>query len=222
MDDLTFSLEDACDMFMEASGNKKQQYAVVSARTWGTFLGSLGYAAFGGISIPITLYNRYVGAYSFDNIEDAVFEWVDHNSIRKVEYDKKKKIMVVDKDWYEKEKKTEVVFLKCPDSATAKATFGGDTVIPTPYIQHGGIFKTDPFSWDKPYALSFAKQTGIYSELTTFEKVCKKAKIKIKTVDASIAAHGLKQVAKKIFIGAEATDDLTALESALLKNSYKY
>lgn len=110
---------------MEASGNKKQQYAVISARTWGTFLGSLGYAAFGGISIPITLYNRYVGAYSFDNIEDAVFEWVDHNSIRKVEYDKKKKIMVVDKDWYEKEKKTEVVFLKCPDSATAKATFGG-------------------------------------------------------------------------------------------------
>lgn len=221
MDNLTFNLEDACDMFMEASGSKKQQYAVVSARTWGTFLGGIPIVA-GGVCIPVALYNRYVGAYSFDNIEDAVFEWVDHNTIRKVEYDKKKKIMVVDKDWYEKEKKTEVVFLKCPDSATAKATFGGDTVIPAPYIQHGGIFKTDPFSWDKPYALSFAKQTGIYSELTTFEKVCKKAKIKIKTVDASISAHGLKQVAKKIFIGAEATDDLTALESALLQNQDKY
>lgn len=217
MNDLIFSLEDACNMFMEASGNKKQQYAVVSARTWGTLLGGIGVVA-RGFFIPIALYNRHVGAYSFDNIEDAVFEWVDHNCIRKVEYDKKKKIMVVDKDWYAKEKNTEVVFLKCPDKSTAKATFGDDKIIPSPYIQHGGVFNTDPFSWDKPYALSFAKQTGIYSELTTFEKVCKKAKIKIKTVDASIAAHGLKQVAKKIFIGAEATDDLTALESALLKN----
>lgn len=71
--------------------------------------------------------------------------------------------------------------------------------------------------------------------MTTFDKICKRAGVKLKLVDASISGHGLKQMAKKLFFGVESNeysledecnyytesneDNYTALEQALLKPS---
>ena len=230
---LEYSLENDCDFYLE-SGDNKKQYAIVSARSWGTLIHGISIVGPGFI-IPLAMYNRIVSVYSADTPADALFRWVDYNHIRSIEYDKKRKILVVDKDWYNREKDADIVFLQCPSASVAKATFGGDKVIPSPYAQHGGMFKKDPFSWEKPIATSFAKQTGIKSELTTFDKMCKRAGVKLKLVDASISGHGLKQMAKKLFFGVESNeysledecnyytesneDNYTALEQALLKPS---
>lgn len=198
---LEYSLQNECDYYLE-SGDNKKQYCVVSAKIWGTFISSLPFTA-GGLVLPFPQLNRVTSAYSSDTPADAVFRWIDHNHIRSIEYDKKKKIIVVDKDWYNREKDTDVIFLQCPPSSVTKSLLGRYKTITSPYAQDGGTFIKDKFFWEKPFANYFAKSTGIKSELTTFEKICKKAGVKIKTVDASISGHGLKQMAKKIILGVE-------------------
>ena len=55
---LEYSLENDCDFYLE-SGDNKKQYAIVSARSWGTLIHGISIVGPGFI-IPLAMYNRIV------------------------------------------------------------------------------------------------------------------------------------------------------------------
>ena len=209
--DNEYSLEDECNYYMESSSDNKKQYAVVSLKAWGTFIGELKIDAFN-----IAYFNRIHSVYSSDTISDAVFRWLDHNHIRKIKYDHKKKSIEMDRDWYNDHKDDEIIFLECPPRSVTRSLLSNKNTIRSPYHKHGGLFsKNKWFKWTENLANDFEKNTGIVSKVMTFDQICKKAGIKIKLSDQPITGRGINKKIDKIIFGNEET--LTAVEQAYLE-----
>lgn len=210
-DNNEYSLEDECNYYMESSSDNKKQYAVVSLKAWGTFIGGLKIDAFN-----IAYFNRIHSVYSSDTISDAVFRWLDHNHIRKIKYDHKKKSIEMDRDWYNDHKDDEIIFLECPPRSVTRSLLSNKNTIRSPYHKHGGLFsKNKWFKWTENLANDFEKNTGIVSKVMTFDQICKKAGIKIKLSDQPITGRGINKRIDKIIFGNEET--ITAVEQAYLE-----
>lgn len=210
-DNNEYSLEDECNYYMESSSDNKKQYAVVSLKAWTTLF--IGVNAAG---VNLTMLNRFHSVYSSDTISDAIFRWIDHNHIRKINYDVKKKTMEIDKDWYNDHKDDEIIFLECPPKSVTRSLFSNKNTILSPYHKHGGFFsKNKWFKWTETIANNFEKVTGIVSKVMTFDQICKKGGVKIKVSDQPITFRGVNKKIDKIVFGNEET--LTAVEQAYLE-----
>ena len=160
--------------------------------------------------------NRFHSVYSSDTISDAIFRWIDHNHIRKINYDAKKKTMEIDRDWYNDHKDDEIIFLECPPKSATRSILSNQNTIPKPYHKHGGLFsKNKWFKWTETIANNFEKVTGITSKVMTFDQICKKGGVKIKVSDRPITFRGINKKIDKIVFGNEET--LTAVEQAYLE-----
>ena len=206
-----YTLEDECDYYMESGSDNKIQYAVVSLKAWASLFIGVHVAG-----VNLSLINRIHSVYSSDTISDAIFRWIDHNHIRKINYDAKKKTMEIDRDWYNDHKDDEIIFLECPPRSVTKSLLSNKNTIQSPYHKHGGFFsKNKWFKWTETIANNFEKVTGIVSKVMTFDQICKKGGVKIKVSDQPITGRGINKRIDKIIFGNEET--LTAVEQAYLE-----
>ena len=185
LDEEAYDLENEYEVYAE--GYNKKYYAIVSSKMWSSIFLS-GVLSIGTLMIPLGAIARSSSATAHESLEKAIYNWIKYNSMRGFKVDEKKKIIYVDKKWYDKEKDTDVIVLTAPERSVFKGVFT-DKTIQQPYMRHGGVISGgDSFDYKffKDRIEELMKKSGITSTEMSFEHACKKAGIKVKFEDFSI------------------------------------